>query len=91
MDDSLSELTPEQLEELLHHGRIRANRTESHRKSMKRERPVANRKDLSEASTKPKEPDAEWVRLQAEKAEKNIAAPSLDVRRKAERQEASKF
>ncbi|MDA4129747.1 MAG: hypothetical protein OK457_03145 [Thaumarchaeota archaeon] len=91
MGDSFSELIPEQLEELLHHGRIKATPSKNHRKSVKRELPVANRKDLSAAVTKPKDPDAEWVRLQMEKAEKNIAAPSLDQRRKAERQEASKF
>ena len=37
------------------------------------------------------EPDPEWLRAEKEKAERNIAAPSQDRRRREEMQEASKF
>jgi hypothetical protein len=91
MSDSLSELTPEELNELLLHGRINANPSKKRRQNVKVERTVRKQKEVPKAGIKPKELDSEWLRIQAEKAEKNIAAPSHDMRRKDERQEASKF
>ena len=85
------ELTPEELNELILHGRINAHPSKKRRKDVKVERTVRKQKEAPKVAIKSKEPDAEWLKLQAEKAEKNIAAPTYDLRRKAEREEASKF
>jgi hypothetical protein len=86
------ELTPEELNELILHGRINATPSKKRRtQNVRVERPVRKQQEVPKAGPKTKEPDAEWLKLQAEKAEKNIAAPSHDLRRKDERQEASKF
>ena len=85
------ELTPEELNELILHGRINATPSKKRRREVKLERPVRKQSEAPKAGPRTKEPDAEWLKLQTEKAEKNIPAPSHDMRRKDERQEASKF
>jgi hypothetical protein len=91
MSDSFSELTPEELQELILHGRINTSRSKARKKEQKREPIVRIPRDPPKPVIKAKEQDADWVKLQAEKAKKNIAAPKDDVQRNAERQEASKF
>jgi hypothetical protein len=51
-----------------------------------------NAKLLAESiSAKHEEPDPEWLKIEKEKSERNIAAQRLDKRRLEEMQEASKF
>jgi hypothetical protein len=91
MSDSFSELSPEELQELIRHGRITTSRAKSRQKEQKRAPTIAPRKDPPKPIIKSKEPDSDWLKLQAEKAEKNIATSTQDAQRKAERREASKF
>ena len=91
MSDSFSELSPEELQELIRHGRITTSRAKNRRKEQKKVPAVAPRKETPRPVTNSKEPTSEWLKLQAERAEKNIAAPRDDAQKKAERQEASKF
>ena len=91
VNDTLDELTQDDLAKLVQHGRINATKPVARRK---RTNAVARvRKDEKRATPviKQKAPDPEWLVAQKEKSERNIATTTNDERRRAEMREASKF
>jgi len=91
VDESLTHLTQEELEELIRHGRINASKAMTRQKKTNEAARVRKADNRPKPVTNPKAPDPEWLIAQKEKAERNIATPRYDKRRKADMQEASKF
>jgi hypothetical protein len=101
MSDSLSE---DELAELIRHGRINTSRAAAKRRSPRassRDNNAQSQPGAQRARESPQradtpilsenEPDPDWLKAQKEKAERNIAAPREDKRRRDEMREASKF
>jgi hypothetical protein len=105
VDESLTQLTQEELQELIRSGRINASRTMTRKKKTKEapkvrneapkvrnEAPkVRNYENRPKPETNPKAPDPEWLTAQKEKAERNIVTPRYDKGQKSDMEEASKF
>jgi hypothetical protein len=92
-DDSVQELSPEELSELVRYGRIKRDRSRKPRPSGESKPRVVVSKEKSVppvSSTKSKEPDPDWMKNQILQAERNLSTPE-EKRRKAERFEESKF
>ncbi|MHB2035956.1 MAG: hypothetical protein ACYCPW_04335 [Nitrososphaerales archaeon] len=101
MSESLSE---EQLAELMRSGRVNTSRSSAKRFQTKTSSSINLKSTRAQTSapraidsprevelTTSKEVDAEWLRAEKEKAERNIATERKDKRRREEMREASRF
>jgi len=98
MSESLSE---EQLAELVRSGRVNTSRSSAKRRQTKTSGSRSTKAQTSAQRaidsprevelTTSKELDAEWLRVEKEKAERNMAAERQDKRRREEMREASRF
>jgi len=91
VDESHTQLTQEELQELIRRGRINVSREMTHQKKTSEALKVRKYENRPKPETNPKALDPEWLMAQKEKAERSIATPRYDKRRKADMQEASKF
>ena len=102
MSESLSE---DRLAELMRSGRVNTSRSSAKRRQTKTRGSSINLKSTKAQTSAPREMDSprevklttskeldmEWLRVEKEKAERNMAAERQDKRRREEKREASKF